>query len=174
MFVYTYQCNTCEFRGSARSGQIGYYVFEDGERMPASTSTAWCRDCNAFTSVENLPTVDFVADEISRLRNNQINDFDVEMSQLFEGSLEEHVSSRLAVFTKLDHRFRDRQSANRCVECGGTDFDYVCDDSGAMPIELPHPNCHGSLRLVKTAHAIPATYFTLDREGNRIPATSAT
>ncbi len=174
MIIYTYQCNACRFRGWARSWPVGYYLFTDGERMPASTSVVWCHKCNAFTSAENLPTLDFIAEEISRHKANQTNDFDVEMAQLFECSLEEHVSSRLAAYTKLDYRFRDRQSANRCIECGATDFDYVRDDRDAMPDEWPHPNCHGTLLLVETAHAIPATYFTLDREGNRIPATNAT
>lgn len=141
--------------------------------MPTSTSPAWCRKCNTFTSAENLPTVDAVIEEINRLQNNQTNEFDIEMAKMFERNLDEHVSSRLAAFTKLDHRFRARQSANRCVECGTTDFEYVRNDRDEMPEELPHANCHGTLRLVELAHAIPAEYFTLDREGNRVAAMDA-
>ena len=58
--------------------------------------------------------------------------------------------------------------------CGATDFDYVRDEGDGIPEELPHPNCRGALRLVETEIANPATYFTLDREGNRISATNTT
>lgn len=168
MFIYTYQCDACDFRDSAICGRIGYYIFTDGERIPASTVAASCRKCGVFTCAENLPTADAVVGEIERLRNNQTNEFDVELSAMFERDLDEYVSSRLAVFTELDRRFRNRKSANRCIECGMTDFEYLRDDRNEMPEKWPHANCHGTLRLVESLIANPASYFTLDSEGNRV------
>ena len=174
MFVYVYQCDACNFCGRARWGQIGYYVFPDGERLPARTDTVWCRECNTFTLAENLPTVGAMLEEIERLQNNRTDEFDAEIAEMLEQSLDEHVASRLAAFQDLRDRFRDRRSPNRCIECGANNFDEVRDDRDCMPKELPHPNCQGVLRLVETYHASPATYFTLDREGNRIPAVDET
>ena len=174
MFVFTYECDACSFRGNALCGRIGYYVFPDGIRMPASTSPAWCRQCQTITNAETLPTADGVLEEIARLRNNQTNELDVELAEILSQTLAEFVSSRLARFTELDSRFRDRQSNNRCIDCGSSDFAYLRDNGrDPLPQELLHEGCRGTLRLVETLHASPATYFTLDREGNRVAADNA-
>jgi hypothetical protein len=173
MFVFTYECDACRFRGDTFLGQPAYYVFPDGSRMPASLSPAWCRHCNAFSSAEHLPTVEAVREEVERLRNGRTNELDCELAEEFNQTLAERVASRLAVFEQLDKRFRDRQSPNRCVACGTTEFDYLRAMDGAAPKEWPHIGCGGTFRLVETVHGIPATYITLDAEGIRISASDA-
>lgn len=174
MFKYWYECDACAFRGVACCARIAYYVFPDGERMPAALSPAWCGRCKNFVSAETLPTAESVITEIARLEEQQAGDSDDRLAESLKRSVEGDVSLRLAALRELNHRFRNRRSTNRCIECGGTDFDYLRDDDGPMPKAMPHPNCHGTLRLVEAAHASTTQYETLDQEGNRVSDESAT
>ncbi len=163
MYIRTYKCAACEFESATVDSPIGYYQFDDGERMPVLTSNAWCFSCLTITRVENLPPVEYLASEVKRFESGDFTEDDREHAALFDQPIEDMMATLIATFTEMIRRFKNRSTPSRCIECGGTEYNEVDDAAG-----MTHPECGGTFQLVDQALGSPATYFLLDTEGVRI------
>jgi hypothetical protein len=143
-------------------------MFADGERMVASAIPAWCRTCEAITVVEDLPPIALLSEHLARLKNGNVSDEERELAKMFERTLEQFRQERIATWTEIIARFQHRTSPNRCINCGGFDFEPLHRER--MPDTFAHPGCSGQFARSDTFHAIPATYFLLDAEGYRLNA----
>ena len=176
VWCFDYRCDRCNFRATAVHGARGYYRFDDGFEMHALTDSAWCNVCNDITSVESLRPIDEIRDEIDRLQKRDFNDWDVECAEAFHESIDDIAIRRIEMLTQHRNRFANRLLPNRCIECGFSDFETLRSiaTSGDMPETFFHAKCGGILRQTVTCHAIPATYFVLDADGNRVSAAKTT
>lgn len=144
--------------------------------MPVSTDPAWCNVCNDITSVESLRPTDEITEEIDRLQRRDFNDWDIEFAEALRESIDDIAIRRIELWLQQRNRFENRTLPNRCIECGFSDFRTLRSfaTSGDIPETFLHAKCGGILRQTETCHAIPATYFVLDADGNRVPAVKPT
>jgi hypothetical protein len=172
VFCFDYKCDHCGFRATAVRGAIGYYRFDDGQELHALAEPAWCYVCADITSVESLKPTKAIIEEIDRLNRRAFNDWDVECAEQLRESIDDVAGKRIERLQDYKKRFESRTIPNRCIECGFSDFRELASfsTSGDIPESLLHFKCGGTLRQVDASHAIPATYFVLDADGNRLCA----
>lgn len=106
------------------------YRFADGSKLHILQDPAWCEDCDRFVMAESIPSVEFLKDELDKLRSG-----DPETVQIWAFvSNGQPLSDRITVLEKRIKWRIGRVNPPRCLVCGG--FHIV-----ALPgsIEFPHP-----------------------------------
>ena len=176
MYCYDYKCDRCSLEAGAASGAIGYYQFSDGGELHVLTNPAWCNQCDTITLAEALPDIAFLRAELDRYESGNYTASDSEDAATFSESLDAFVTSRKQSFEKWLSRFDHRTIPGRCIECGFSDFRFLTSftDDDTCPDAFVHPGCNGMMRMIRTCHVSPATYFVLDGDGNRVSASDKT
>lgn len=149
-------------------GAVGYYLLDDGRRVPAWTSPCWCERCQTITLAEDLPDIDRLEASLQLIHEQGVSDFDREWAEQTGETPEAFVARRQRNLERAIEAHRGRQAPPRCLECGESDFRFLADPEDSMPESFGHPGCTGEMKLITSCHASPATYFLLDRNGVRI------
>jgi len=176
LYCYDYKCDRCNFEAGATYGAVGYYRFSDGGELHVLTTPAWCDQCETITIAEALPDIAFLCTELARYERGDFSDSDREAAATFSETIDAFVASRRETFANWISRFKHRTTPDRCIDCGFSVFRLLTSftDDDAFPDAFAHPGCNGMMRMVRSCHASPATYFVLDGDGNRVPASNRT
>jgi hypothetical protein len=176
LYCYDYKCDRCSFDAAAAYGAIGYYRFPDGGELHVLTTPAWCDQCETITIAEALPDIAFLRAELARYASGKFTDSDREAATGLSQSLDAFVASRRQSHANWISRFERRTIPGRCIECGFSDFRFLTSftDDNTFPDVFVHPGCNGMMRMIRTCHASPATFFVLDGDGNRVTTSNTT
>ncbi|MBC8136131.1 MAG: hypothetical protein H8F28_09620, partial [Fibrella sp.] len=130
-------------------------------------SLVWCLDCRALRSAEELPTAESFERRIEALRQNRLEEYEIEIVQAIGEA--EWIAEKLAEATAGLRWRRERCSPPRCLECGSTDFvpiPMLFDDEEME--HFIHPDCGGNLIRTGGMFARESGYPLYDGEGKRL------
>lgn len=110
------------------------YVFPTGELVRLRSGFGWCTDCEHIRQIEKLPSTERLEMEEDALKA---------LARKQPGGLSRYEQMDLE-HVGLYRRLLDaRQSANRCMTCGGTNTDSWLFDANELATYNPHGGCLG-------------------------------
>jgi len=162
-----HHCDTCGFESSVNHAySVLEYWLANGLRIPVATSINWCHDCGDRRLVENLSMND-AQQKLSRLKQIvsalspkpqrrwwQLHRY--LFRQQWQNCLDTWDRDYWGAYERLanaqDHLtlIQHRQSAPRCLDCGGTHLDPLIEintESQTLTCNKIwiHPSCGGKL-----------------------------
>lgn len=159
--VQLLECEACKTAFCAFPMLPSAYVFPTGELVRLRWTFGWCGDCNRIRQVEQLPSAETLdkeeADlhELARTKPDGIDRY------------EQKDMERIGLYRRL---LGVRQSANRCMACGGTHIHPWVFDAHEQATHNPHGGCAGRFKQIEDPNGMrlalvdDAEAYTLEGE----------
>jgi hypothetical protein len=128
-----YLCDRCGTRFTHVAGFDWYYNL-GVDQFHMRTKPAWCFNCNALRSAEDLPSIDDCQHEVD----------DLSKKRTARGSRLAHPKSLELAILRLEWR-KKRVSAPRCIWCASTGVQFLNTDPRDGLVSFTHPECGGTI-----------------------------
>ncbi len=166
-FARELKCHRCGKTETVRTALIYYYLLPDDQQLSACAVPAWCLDCGGIRDVEGLPEVERLAEMLTDLETNGIDEQELNDKANFLGTAVDPIRAYADEYAlrraALDWR-TNRVSQPRCLACGGTNHSSI----QGMDASFEHPQCGGMLETVRSFHGLQGFHWLVDAEGNRL------